>query len=449
MRAAGNRWLPREEEESYVQYNLRLSRSFLYNAFGDTLTKLSTKPFTKPITVKNGRLGEKLALILYNADKQGSTLTSFAHEFFRDAVKYGVAYALVDYPTVPEGATLKYERDFKIAPYFVRIDPRDLISWTPAIDVSGRQYCTEIRFKEDRVEKDGEWGEKIVPYVRVYGESLIRTYRIAKGKEDEEIVAERRVNTLGKVPIVALYTRKTGFMTAQPPLEDLGWMNIAHWQSLSDQRNILRIARCGTAIFTGLSDDEKKEKLIVGGNRSLKFTSTDVKAFYLEHTGKGIEAGQLDIDKLEDRMQVLGLQPLIKSSSRVAASSASDSEQRTHSSIQTWVRLLSEALLEMFRLGAEWAKEPLPELFKIEVYSDFGLSAKAGLEMQTLLTARTAGEITRERFLKEFQRRNILADDLDITQEIKVLEAEDKEKQARELAAKKPIDPNAPNPAGN
>src|SRR3546814_11327266 len=47
----------------------------------------------------------------------------------------------------------------------------------------------------------------------------------------------------GTLPLVTVYAERTGYLTARPPLLDLAWLNLAHWQSSSDQRHILHVAR--------------------------------------------------------------------------------------------------------------------------------------------------------------------------------------------------------------
>lgn len=440
MRAAGERWLPREEKESAKKYNARLGRSFLFEGYADTVRKIAAKPFTQPVTIEaNPELDSRLdPLVKTNADKAGTSLTVFLHDVFRDAVKYGIAHTLVEYPAVPQGATLAYELENKIHPYFVRIDPRDLIYWKPTVDPkTSEQIVTEIRFLEYKTVPKGDFEDEEVIYLRQYSTDTIKVWRF-DNKTKEWVLEDTLPNTLGKVPLVTLYTNRTGFMTADPPLEGLAWLNVAHWQSESDQRNILRFARCGVAIFTGVTEDEQNKMgpFIAGADRSYFFTSENVKAQYLEHTGASIAIGQADLDKLEDRMQILGLQPLIESSQRVAATTTVNSEQRSHSNVQSWVEAMTEATTKMFELVYEWLKLPFPEKFKVNIFKDFSLTMKAGLDLQVLLSMREKNEITRETFLREVKRRNVLDDMVDIAQEASKAQAEYDAKQKLLLTPK-------------
>jgi hypothetical protein len=66
-----------------------------------------------------------------------------------------------------------------------------------------------------------------------------------------------------------------GFMTGEPPLEDLADLNVAHWQSQSDQRNILHVAR--VPILFGAGFDERAATLVVGAGTMARSSDPDAK----------------------------------------------------------------------------------------------------------------------------------------------------------------------------
>ena len=89
MREARHNWLPREPRESHIAYENRLARSFLYNAFGDTVEKLVAKPFSRPVTVQ-GDIPKPLDLIEKDVDMSGRDVTQLCRDVFRSLVVYGV-----------------------------------------------------------------------------------------------------------------------------------------------------------------------------------------------------------------------------------------------------------------------------------------------------------------------------------------------------------------------
>jgi len=111
-------------------------------------------------------------------------------------------------------------------------------------------------------------------------------------------------------------------MTAEPALLDLANLNIAHWQSDSDQRNILHVARVPILFAAGLGDSEAPiKKLNIGATTFINGQiGSDLK--YVEHSGKGIEAGRQDLQDLEQRMAQMGLNMLVKGAGRSGSATA-------------------------------------------------------------------------------------------------------------------------------
>ena len=410
MREAGIKWLPQEDGEEPRSYTIRIERSVLYNGFGDTVEKLAARPFSKPLTIK-GTLPQQLQWMLVNADRRGQPFEVVAHEQFRDGVAYGLAHWLVDYPIVENNITLAQEEAAKIAPYIKRIEPDDLIFW----DEDNDGNLLEIRYSEDRVLKEGVFGQKCVEYIIQWTPDTVTEYEM-NGVSVVNTIS--RTHTHKRIPLFTFYTERTGFMTANPPLEDLAWMNVAHWQSYSDQRNILRFARMGILAMTGITAEERDKATVIAANRALKSTSPEAKFFYVEHSGKAIGAGANDIATIEEKMMVLGMQPLFESSGKATATGRAMDESRSSSLAQSWALEFAKFLEAVLRYAADIIEQPLGADFKVTIYNEFSLSLKAGLDVQALLAMRQAGQISHATFLDEMKRRSVLSESVVIEEEM-------------------------------
>ena len=414
MRLAGEKWLPKEDKEEAKDYSKRLKRSVLYNGYADTIHKLAAKPFGKPISFDElSELPEQVQWLIKDATRNKQSLKEFAHEVFQEGVHRGLAHVLVDYPVVDGPKTLRDVREQKIYPYFTSIPAYNMLGWkTKWID--GEEVLTQIRVREIRTEPDGEFGEKQVIYVRVIEPTTWTLYKVDGSKE---IPVKTGDNSAGKIHLHTFYTNKTGFMTATPPLEDLAWINLAHWQSQSDQRNILRFARLGFLVATGLSSEEQATAFISGPNSVLKFQNPEAKVYYAEHSGKAIAAGDKDLMNLEMKMRILGLQPLVEGGSSTATGQAIE-ESKTHAQAQTWASEFSEFLRRLFGSACEWLDQELDEEFKISIFTNFAISIRAGLDAQILTTACQTGKLSDETYLNEMKRRGFLNEELDIDDEL-------------------------------
>lgn len=417
MRAAGKEWLPAESKEDPVEYSARLNRSILYAALSETIDTAVSRPFAKPPSFQEAEtLDERLALLEDDADRSGTSLSDFGRALFRDGLKYGRAHFLVDYPSVSTAATRRDELEGGVRPYFARVCPTDLIGWSTERGPDGMERVTAMRIRETVTEASGEFGEVEVEQIRYLTETEWRTYR--KGEVKAEFYEhDRGEMTLGKIPLVTVYFKRTGTMESEPPYEPLAWLNLAHWQSMSDQRNLLRVARVPILAIAGLRNADKTNPIVVGSGNFLPLPDVDTKAFYVEHSGAALGAGRDDLKDLEERMEVLGLAPLTSRSGAVTATAKAIDESKSSSDLEAWARVMEYALFQGYELGAEWIRSELPKGFSIDLFSDFSLSLRSAEDATTLLGLYTAKAITAETLLSEFKRRGVLGQMVDPAEE--------------------------------
>ena len=163
MREAAERWLPRFPRELSADYQRRLASSFLYEAVPDTISKLASKPFSKPMRLL-GELPEIMVPIEGNADRSGTPLHNIAQASFEDAVAYGMSALFVDAPKLTGGESLQFVRANRIYPAITMVSARDIIYSRSAVGRDGMRELREVRIREWRDEYDSE----VSPYqVRV------------------------------------------------------------------------------------------------------------------------------------------------------------------------------------------------------------------------------------------------------------------------------------------
>lgn len=416
MRAAGTQWLPKEQKEDATNYQRRVDRTFLHPAFRDTIDRLVAKPFAKDVVVE--KLPDRFKEFPRNVDGESSNLTSFARETMRDLMSYGRAHVLVDFPNLPPAPNLK--EDLERSPYFVRISPMDLFFWESEIRGKDR-VLTEIRFYETQVKRSGSMSQTPVMRVRVYKTATWEIWERNEEKENEWVKVSEGTHTFGAVPLVTIYANRPAFMMADPPLDELAWMNLAHWQSSSDQRNILRVARCGILFARGFNDNEL-QTLTIAPTSLLKSTSPNAEVRWIEHTGSAIKAGADDLAHLEEVMEILGLQPLISRSSKTLATVKEIDENRADTDVQAWIRSMESGLEMAFEYLGRWVS--LEVAADVELNSDFGISTRAQQDLQTLIQMRRQGDLSRETFLKEVKKRGVLSETVVVEEELGAIEAE-------------------------
>lgn len=452
MRAAGQKYLPQHPREPSEAYRIRLQRSVLTNFYKKAVNKLSGKPYRRPVTLSE-KLPEDIRGLRNNITNTGVNLDVFCRRMLRIAIDDGLCHVLIDMPVVPEGgATLPNNvlsladvRNLKLRPYASLIPGSSVIGWKTAIK-DGEQVLTEIRYVcyEDREDPDDPWNPKSVMQIRVINEVEFTAYEeveVSPGESGEKRTEWQKIatltqpNRLGRVPIVTLYTNKHGFMKASPMLIDLANLNVAHWQSDSDQRNIVHVARVPLLFSSGLGDEDDGDRvqLDVGISSFIRAPKgADMK--FVEHSGDAITSGERDIAALEQRMHTMSMEPVMRGAARGPAQTAT---QRTMDQVEEDTELGAvareqERVLEaMFAVMQEWNGEADSDFTgTVEIFKDFGISRDDSENIAHLISLRAQNDLSRTGLIRELKRRNVLHEDFDPEEDADLLELEPPDESA-------------------
>ena len=435
MRAAGRVYLPQEPAEGETAYVNRLDRSVLTNMYVKTAKKLVGKPLKKPIVLEESVPAEIVAL-KDDVDALGTSLDVFTRQVFDAAVDDGLTHVLVDMPSVdklegafPDGSlTKEQESSLGIRPFWRHIRAADLIGWKWQME-QGTKVLTQIRILEQaKVPAEDEFSQELRNRIRVIEPLFWRLYEEEvnprkKAENKDWLIIDEGLNTFGRIPLITFYTNQQGFMVAQPLLMDIAHLNITHWQSDSDQRNLLHIARVPILFATGFGDDDDQVQLEIGAN-TITRAPTGATLGYVEHAGTGLASGSMDLKELEDRIQFLGLQFLMKrKSGDETATGRSIDKSEADSELGIITQELENALEQLLDITAEWLNLG-EDGGEVSIFRDFEVQFGDAEDIKLLLDARKSGEISQLTFFKELKRRGLLGDDFDPQTEIDLLDIE-------------------------
>ncbi len=418
MRRCAQTYLPQETGESAAEYNKRLCRSFLFNAFRRTISSVTAKVFSKPVVVGND-VPADIKGWLENVDLAGRNIDVFAVDLMTDALQTGLTHILVDMQRKlqftdaagnPRTPTLAEEKAAGRRPYFVQVKAENLIGWQSE-NIDGVQTLTQIRIKECVSEPDGEFGEVTVEQIKVLWRDRYAIYRLSEDASDYVVVEEGEV-TIGLIPLATFYTNRTGFMRAEPPLRDLADLNVAHWQSSSDQKNILHFARVPILFRAGFGDKEGGVAE-VGANRMFTAKDPAAKMEVVEHSGAAISAGRQDLLDLEDKMRMLGLELFTTRPGNITATGRAIDSSEANSVVKMWALGEKDCLEQAMTFMARWSGKTDGKAGSVQLNTDYGITERDAQEIEALIKMRLAGEISRETFWAEIKRRGTLADDFD------------------------------------
>jgi len=414
MRCAGVQLLPKWPKEDDCDYQNRLKLSTLLPAYSETVKNNTGRVFAEPIVLSED-IPKPIEAYAENLDRQGNNLQVWAQTFFTSALSHGLCHVLVEYPNTigpngkPKIVTKADEQAAGVRPYVVMIRPQQVIGWRSS-SADGEHVLTQFRYMESVEEDDGTFGTKCVDQIRVLEPGKWTTYREKEtaDKRKEWVIHEEGGTSLKHIPLSTLYTGRTGYMTAKPPLLELAHLNVKHWQSQSDQDNILHVARVPMLAISGIDDDTWELKV---GTASATKLPTNGKMEWVEHTGASIEAGRTSLNDLEDQMRIAGAKLLQKDKQVTkTATQAEDEAAQEMSPLQTMAGQLEDTLDQVLQFFAEFIGEK--EGGHVQVNGNFDIDFAPETTLPLLLNMASQGRLSDETLFSEMQRRNVVSSDI-------------------------------------
>lgn len=427
MRKGRTMFLPKWPNEEAQSYDARVATATLFPAYRRTVSVMAGKPFAEPVTL-NEDVPAQVKALAEDVDRMGVNLHAFASEMFDEAMGYGFGGILVDYPDTmvrddqgrplpnqPRRTVAEIERE-GIRPYWVRVKHNQILGWRTETR-NGRQVLSQLRLLESVEEEDGDFGTKQVQQVRVLFPGGWQLWREAGKNGEWEIYREGRTS-LTEIPFAPIYGRREGFMVGKPPMLDLAYLNVKHWQSQSDQDTIEHVARVPILAGVGI---EEGSPITVGANCAVNLPlGADLK--YVEHTGASIKAGADSLIRLEEQMIQSGAELLVKKpGDRSATESANDAEGNK-SDLQRMAEMFMDSLDLALYFTAKFMG--LPSGGTVKLFTDFGAGTLSEASAQLVLNIQQGGLITKGTAIKELQRRGVLDETVDAETELALVEAE-------------------------
>ena len=437
MRAARTIYLPQEPAESETAYTSRLARSVLTPIYEDTLNKLIGKIMKQPVVVGED-VPATIARYQDDIDAGGTDINEWTRRIGFWAMNHGVTYILVDAPnkvqmTERTGAapTRADVLSGDLRPYAIHVKAPQLLGFKTEV-VDGQVVLKQARIymitEEDS--PDDEFTQIAVERIHVWEIGRHRVYELvtdSETKEKEWVLKEDMSVDLDFIPLIPVYGEHVDFMIGEPPMLEVGHLNITHWQSDSDQRHILHVARVPILFGSGLGSDERGDfKLEIGPNTMTRGPQgSDMK--YVEIEGEGIKAGANDLEVLESRMAKLGLNMVIRGNSRSGSETATArvlDQSEADSPLGMFARHLETQLEVMFDIFGIILNLGEDKGGSLTLYKDFSITMRDGEDIKALGEMRVRQDISQLTYWEELKRRNLLNEDFDPETEVDLLDLE-------------------------
>ena len=410
LRDNSEAFLPLEPREDYTAYLSRVNRA-VFSPYTQRLIRAATGLIMrKPITL----IGDPYWTDVFakDVDGCGSDLDEYARRVLICSLTYGQSHILVDYPAPTGALTLAEERAQNRRPYWIEIDPTNIYGWRLDREVN---YGTliQVRIAEKAVVPSGEFGEQVFDQVRVIEPGEYRVYRKVSPKKDlinlqdttyagnfdgpenekDYELVDSGVFSLGEVPLVSVYSGKTDTLTSKPPLLDIAYLNLAHFQRQADLIHSLHVASQPMLVLEGWDDQTKDMAISV--NYAMA-TQPGNKVYYVEPASSAFEAQTNEIQELQLQMATLGISTLSQQKFVAESADARRLDRVDTNSMLSMVSLeLEQKLQKVFNLSASYLGIEPPE---VKISRDFDIERLIGQDITALTSLFDQKVIDREEF---------------------------------------------------
>ena len=449
MRAAGVKYLTKFELESIQSFTARMKATVLTNFSKDHFFTAMNIMFAEPIEVHDSKIPEE---ILANVDNQGHDLQTFAQRMAAKLLLYGMHHVMVDMPPNPGAQTAADDRAMGLRPYWVSVDAKKVINAFAEVK-NNQTDLTQFRMLDQRTEVTG-FTQKTSQAIRVIHregarvefETWIKPDSGNYAKSDDP--ADSGTYAIDQIPVVTFKTFDDGFMLSPSIMTDIFHKNVEHWQSASDQRNILTVCRypihyqIGTA--AAVTNLGPKAILWSEGNETDK---QKVEFGYIELQGASIGAGERDLDRIVTEANTLSirLQSLQKKAQTTATGDVLD-YSLSSSPLHMVAQAIEQGLNELLKLTAKWLGMDEKDAGTVKVSRDFGINANESDRITEIGAARRAGDLSLETYIAEMQNLGVLKTSIDIGVEKERIQQENTTLFASVAPPMAPKDPKEPPP---
>jgi hypothetical protein len=433
IRARGVEYLPKEPAEKPQAYRIRLSRANFWNAFRRTVMGLVGMTFRKDPEWSND-IPKEIQQHLENIDLQGTHAEVFLKQVDTAAKIDGHTFIYVDMPPkLKAGSTLADERAAGRRPYWIHYLKSQVINWQTET-VNGRVRLTLAVIKECIKEPRGVFGEATIEQYRIlraglwnvekqmFDEGLWEIWREIKRDgwaTGEYEAVESGSSSLSEIPLVAIYSNRTGFFESDPPLLPLALENLRHYRLQSDLDHIMHVANVPLLVAIGRSNT--KEPLVVGVNNTIDVPlNGDLK--YVEHHGYAIGEATKELDRSKANMAALGLAILSgKPQVQATATESVLNNEAESSELASMVRALQDGTENALGFHAQYLG--LPDGGSIQFNDDFAAQSLTWQDIQVLSVMVEKRQLSVESMWAVMERAEWVIDDFNAIVEKQRLDA--------------------------
>ncbi|PSL23467.1 DUF4055 domain-containing protein [Dyadobacter jiangsuensis] len=408
----GEEYLPKLEGQSTDEYDKYRSRALYYNATGRTVEGMKGLVFRKkPVLVTP----EMMKPWLEDITMTGISFNGLAKKNLEEVMKVGRYGLLVDYPLAPqlvEGASLTINDAAKmdIRPYIAGYTAENILNWILE-RVGSKTILTNVFLNE--------------PVLNTAYKKQIRQLTLQNGYYQQFVWASgdkgswELIQTVtpfmnGKaldwIPFWFSAAEESDGSVQNPPIEDMVYVNISHYQNSADLENGAHVSGLPTPYITGI-DASDTPKLALGTGTSWQLPNVDSKVGFVHVGADGFATLEKLMDRKENMLAALGARMIApEKKAAEAAETAGIRRGGENSVLGDIAGTVEMSLQQALAFMAEWggAKGDV----RFEINKDFLPMPMDAASLTAWVKAWQSGAVSEETFFEALQAGEVVGETL-------------------------------------
>jgi hypothetical protein len=314
IRARSTEHLPKNPGEDSGNYSIRLKMAVLHNFFRRTVEGMVGLIFRQD-PVLGDDVPARIVRDWENIDNAGTHGDVFCRELETDAMTAGHAAILVDFPKTDGRQDARSEM-IDIRPYWVHVLKDNILSWRP-VQEAGVTKLQQVVLLEKTMVPDGLFGEREQTRYRVMfldeSQKHPARYKVLEITKDKQVIEieEGWYGNQVELPLSEISTSgRRGLLDSDPPLADVAYLTVAHYQQWSDYVTALHhtVPFIATYGYDAVNQDGTPiNELAIGPGAWLDIKNPEGKAEYVAHGGQSIDDQRQALADIKSDIGSLGL----------------------------------------------------------------------------------------------------------------------------------------------
>jgi len=431
----GNRsYLTQHNLETERQYKLRLERACYRNYAKPVVGVYNTHVWRKNPTreFQSKDLDEWQT----DVDLTGQNTDTFFSGVTRQALYQGISFVLVDTPAIGQDLvkTKRDEKALALRPYFVRLDPSDVIDWAYIRQPNGTMLLDYVVIKQ-RVEQEAQpfMGHQYKDQWFMYGRRSFQIWEKEKAEgESRPILVVEKANPLGEVPIVPFYAEKVHPMVGRSILADIASLCLRIYRKESERDTCEFYTAIPIWFFKGFTPEELTN-ISLSSSNGITSNRQDSAIEILEAKGTALGSIRQSIQDDHEAILEIALR-MTRPDSKVAETAEAKKIDKVQLDTQLARCALDwgEAERRCWELAAKWAGYESES--EITYNTDFDVADVQADLLKVFMELKGNGDISRSTFYKLLKDWEILPNDFDEQEEAALIENDNRGAQSGALA---------------